>query len=95
MTRRIGVGDPTSLRALFREGGIEQADVVAESGTHPIPTPEAWWSAVVGSGYRGTLDKLDARDRERVRIANLEFVRRSGIDSVEANVVYAVATKAG
>ena len=28
--------------------------------TIPIPSPDAWWSAVLGSGYRGTIDQLDA-----------------------------------
>lgn len=60
---------------------------------HPIPTPEAWWSAVIGSGYRGTVEHLDANARERVQQANLDYVRRSGVRSVEANVVYAIAVK--
>jgi hypothetical protein len=50
---------------------------------------------VLGTGYRGTLEQLDAADREHVQSANLEYVRRSGIRSVEANVVYAVAAKPG
>jgi len=85
--------EPAAVRALLREGGVEYADVVAEPGTHPIPSAEAWWSAVLGSGYRGTLDQLDAAARERVRAANFDYVRTSGIDRVEANVVYAVASK--
>jgi hypothetical protein len=67
--------------------------VVAEAGTHPIPSAEAWWSAVLGSGYRGTLEQLEAEDRERVQTANLDYVRHSGIRCVEANVVYAIAKK--
>jgi ubiquinone/menaquinone biosynthesis C-methylase UbiE len=47
--------DPSSLRKLLAQAGIEQAEVVAEAGEHPIASPEAWWSAVLGSGYRGTL----------------------------------------
>jgi ubiquinone/menaquinone biosynthesis C-methylase UbiE len=86
--------EPSALRALLHDGGAASADVVAEAGEHPIPSPEAWWAAVVGSGYRGTLEQLDAADRERVHHANLAYVRRSGIRAVEANVVYAVATKA-
>jgi ubiquinone/menaquinone biosynthesis C-methylase UbiE len=85
--------DPASVRALLREGGVEHAEVIAEAGTHPIPSPEAWWSAVLGSGYRGTLEQMDADARERVRAANLSYIRSSGIRSVEANVVYAIATK--
>jgi ubiquinone/menaquinone biosynthesis C-methylase UbiE len=85
--------DPGSVRALLADGGIQQAEVIAEAGEHPIPSPEAWWSAVLGSGYRGTLDQLDTIDRRKVHTANLTYIRDSGITSVEANVVYAVATK--
>lgn len=85
--------DPQALRALFAEAGIANPDVESESNRHPIASPEAWWLAVLGSGYRGTVDQLDAAARERVRAANVEFIRNSGITSVEANVVYAVVEK--
>ena len=87
------VSDPASLRALMEAAGIDDAEVVASAGTHAIPTPESWWSAVLGTGYRGTFEKLDAEARERVRAANLDFIRRTGVDSVEANVVFAIAIK--
>jgi len=86
------INDPESLRAVLAEGGVEGAEIVAEPGWHPIPSPEAWWAAVMGSGYRGTVDQLDAGDFERVRAANYAFIRESGITAGEANVVYAVAT---
>jgi ubiquinone/menaquinone biosynthesis C-methylase UbiE len=85
--------DPASVRTLLRDGGVDDAEVVAEAGMHPIPSPEAWWSAVLGSGYRGTLEQLDATACERVRAANLSYIRNSGVRSVEANVVYAIAAK--
>ena len=85
--------DPQSLLALLREGGVPGAEIVAESGTHPIPSPEAWWSAVLGSGYRGTVEQLDADAFARVREANDDYIRSSGISAVEANVVYAIARK--
>ena len=88
------ISDPPSVRALLQAGGVDRVEVVAEAGTHPILSPEAWWSAVLGSGYRGTVDQLDAGARERVRNANLNYIRDAGIRSVEANVVYAVASKA-
>jgi len=37
---------------------------------------------------------MDADARERVRATNLNYIRSSGIRSVGANVVYAIATKA-
>lgn len=85
--------DPPALLALLQEGGVPTAEVIAEPGTHPIASPEAWWAAVVGSGYRGTLDQLDAAAREQVKRANFDYVRRSGVRSLEANVVYAIADK--
>jgi ubiquinone/menaquinone biosynthesis C-methylase UbiE len=86
--------DPESVRALLAEAGVQQAEVIAEAGKHPVSSPEAWWSAVLGSGYRGTFDQLDIRDQQKVRAANLTYIRDSGITSVEANVVYAISTKA-
>lgn len=85
--------DPPSLCSVLNDAGISDARIVAEAGEHPLPSPEAWWAAVLGSGYRGTFDALDADAREHVREANLAYVRDSRIRSVEANVVYAVATK--
>jgi SAM-dependent methyltransferase len=85
--------DPASLRAMLREGGVEDVEVAAEAGAHPLGSPEAWWSAVLGSGYRGTLEQMDDQAREHVRLVNLDYIRASGIRSVEANVVYAIATK--
>jgi len=85
--------DPAALTEVLRQGGVERPEVVAEPGEHPISSPEAWWSAVLGTGYRGTLDQLDPAARERVRLANWAYIERSGIHAVEANVVYAVARR--
>jgi ubiquinone/menaquinone biosynthesis C-methylase UbiE len=85
--------DPQSLDALLKDAGVDNVDTVAESGVHHIPTPEAWWSAVMGSGYRGTIDQLDADAREHVRTANYNYIRKSGPLDVEANVIYAIAKK--
>jgi hypothetical protein len=85
--------EPPALRSLLREGGVENAEVVAEAGTHPIATPDAFWSAALGSGLRGTLDQLDDDGRERVRAATTEFIVRQRVREIEANVVYAIARK--
>jgi len=85
---------PGQLLALLAEGGVDNASATAESGSHPIPTPEAWWAAVMGSGYRGTIEQLSDTQRERARASNLDFVRQAGVKAVETNVVYAYARKA-
>jgi ubiquinone/menaquinone biosynthesis C-methylase UbiE len=85
--------DPPAVQGLLADAGIAHSQAWAEAGEHPIPSPEAWWSAVLGSGYRGTLERLDAPGRDHVRAVNLAFIRDAGIRSVEANVVYALAMK--
>jgi ubiquinone/menaquinone biosynthesis C-methylase UbiE len=86
--------EPSSLRTLFMDAGIDKPHIVAEGNMHPIPSPDAWWSAVMGSGYRGTIEQLDAEAVTRVRARNEDFIRSSGVREVEANVLYAVATRA-
>ena len=85
--------EPEPLGALFVEAGLPEPQIEPEQNRHPIPTPDAWWAAVLGSGYRGTFEQLDADARERVRAANLDYIRTSGTASVEANVMYAVVRK--
>jgi ubiquinone/menaquinone biosynthesis C-methylase UbiE len=87
------INDPLSLRALLQESGIEDAEVVAESGTQPINSPEDWWSIVMGSGYRGTIEQLAPAARERIRRANLSALEAAPIREVATNVIYARATK--
>lgn len=86
---------PDAVRALLAEGGVPPAsiEVVAEPGRHPLATPEDGWALVLGSGYRGTLEQLSPQDRERVHHACTTYVRDQGVRAVEANVVYAVASR--
>ena len=46
---------------------------------------------LIAAGERD--EQMDADARERVRAANLNYICSSGIRSVEANLVYAIATK--
>jgi ubiquinone/menaquinone biosynthesis C-methylase UbiE len=87
------VSEPEALRSLLASAGVRAIEVVAESGAQPLGAAEDWWPMVLGTGYRGTIDQLDAAERERVRNECLGFIRANEIRSVEANVVYAIATK--
>ncbi|WP_156302933.1 class I SAM-dependent methyltransferase, partial [Methylogaea oryzae] len=87
------ISTPDGLRAMLAEGGVAQADIVAESASHPLSNPDDWWTLAMGSGYRGTLDLLDPAQLGRVKQANLSRLSSAGVDRIEANVVYAVATK--
>jgi ubiquinone/menaquinone biosynthesis C-methylase UbiE len=87
------ISHPASLAAMLREAGIAADHIEEEAGTHSIASPEDWWTTLQGTGYRGTLDQLDAETLARVREANLRFIEESGLGGIEANVIYAVALK--
>jgi len=62
------------------------------------PASTAFWDSIRAirpdlykSFNRGTIEQLDAADRERVPLDNLDFIGGTDVRSVEANVVYAVA----
>ena len=87
------ISEPEALRSLFETAGAKDSEVVPENGTHRVGSPDDWWSMILGSGYRGTIEQLDDNDRERVRLENLDFIQRNNVRGVEANVLYGVARK--
>ncbi len=87
------ISAPDSLKALLEEGGANQVEVFAEAVTHELAAPEDWWTMVLGGGLRGTIDQLDSATRERVRQANLQFLRTNEIHALDINVLYALAQK--
>ena len=87
------ITEPEALRGLLSDAGVPDPEIEAEDGSHLLASPDAWWSLVMGSGYRGTIDQLTAQARERIREDNLRFVASRGITAIEANVIYAIARK--
>jgi ubiquinone/menaquinone biosynthesis C-methylase UbiE len=84
---------PAGLRQLLADGGIAAADIAAEDGRQEFRSPDDWWTVVLGSGYRWTVDRMDDETVARVRAANLAPLRQNGVTSIETNVIYAVARK--
>jgi ubiquinone/menaquinone biosynthesis C-methylase UbiE len=89
------INDPANLKHILTEGRVEAPKITAENRLHPIKSAEDWWTIVLGSGYRGTIEQLNASERERVKDANLAFIREAKISVIETNVLYALASKSG
>jgi SAM-dependent methyltransferase len=87
------VTDPAALAGLFASAGTEAPTVAAEAGTHPLTGPDDWWTIMLGTGYRATIERLGAAAAERVRTANLARIEAAGIRTVETNVVYGIARR--
>lgn len=89
------VSDPDALRRVLQGGGVTPDSVVVELGEQPLRKAEDWWTIVLGSGYRWTVDQLDPIQVALLREANLARIRERGITAIEATPIYAVATKGG
>jgi ubiquinone/menaquinone biosynthesis C-methylase UbiE len=87
------IDEPQALRHVLREAGISEPMLEAEAGRHPLRSPEDWWSIVLGSGFRSTVDQLDPPAAEQVRRANLAWLAAHDVHEIEVNVIYATATK--
>jgi ubiquinone/menaquinone biosynthesis C-methylase UbiE len=87
------IDDPAGLKKILEEAGVPSPKIIAENRLHPITSAEDWWTILLGSGYRGTIEQLSLADREKVKEANLAFIRDENISAVETNVLYALATK--
>jgi ubiquinone/menaquinone biosynthesis C-methylase UbiE len=89
------VTQATALAQLFHDGGAAIPTVEAEPGTHPLASPEDWWTVVLGTGYRATVQQLDAAAAQRVRDASVAWLRRQDVRELQTSVVYARARKPG
>ena len=87
------IDSPASLRDIFDQARIASPNITREDRLHPINSAEDWWTIVLGSGYRGTIEQLDLAERQKVQEANLAFIRDEKISAIETNVLYAPATK--
>jgi ubiquinone/menaquinone biosynthesis C-methylase UbiE len=87
------INNPASLKKILDEAGVASPEIIAENRLHPIESADDWWTIVLGSGYRGTIEQLTQAEREKVKETNLAFIRDEKISAVETNVLYAHATK--
>lgn len=87
--------DPTAVARLLGEAGVPQrvVKVVPEFDRWPLRGPHDWWTIVMGSGLRWTMEQLPPDARARVRERNLAYVRDRRIDWLTCNVLYATARK--
>jgi len=87
------ISDRAGLRNILNEAGVTSPKIIAENRFHPVKSPDDWWTIILGSGYRGTIEQLAPAERQKVEQANLAFIRDENISAVETNVLYALAKR--
>ncbi|AFY60055.1 class I SAM-dependent methyltransferase [Synechococcus sp. PCC 6312] len=86
---------PETLQALLEAGGATQVQVLTDIGGHELTTPEDWWTMILGGGLRGIVNQLEPEVQERVHQANVDFLRSHQTQSLDVDVLYAIAEKSG
>lgn len=87
------INEPAALAAMLLEGGTTTPEIVAESGFQAIDSPQDFWTLVLGSGYRGTIQQLDQEACGRVCLATIDSLSRNSVSRVETNALYAICRK--
>jgi ubiquinone/menaquinone biosynthesis C-methylase UbiE len=89
------ITEVAAVQQMLYEGGIgaEELRIVPEAGSQPLHSSEDFWTVVLGSGYRGTIDQLDPYARERVRSMVVSGLREQKVAAIETNIIYAVASR--
>lgn len=89
------IDSPDKMAALFTAAGAERPVVAEVRSDEPLSAPEDAWTAVLGSGFRGTVDALGPDRQGEVRRRLVAAVSRDHVEQVRSDVLYAVATKPG
>jgi hypothetical protein len=84
---------PQAVGELLTDSGVADARINAVSGQQALRSPDDWWTVVLGSGYRWTVEQMDREAVARVRKDNLQRLHADGVKFIETNVIYAVAKK--
>jgi SAM-dependent methyltransferase len=84
---------PQALEGAFAEAGIPGARAEPETWTLALAAPEDFWAVLLGGGYRGTLDQLDAAARERVRREVTARLRQEGVSRLRVPAIYGTAQR--
>lgn len=85
---------PDAVRALLRSARTANVAVEAEDGYEALAGPEDFWTIVLGTGLRWTVEQLGPRRAEQVKQTVVEWLASRAVDRIETNVIYAVATRA-
>ena len=87
------ITDVGSVQRLLRDGGVANADVVAEESVQPLRSAEDWWVIALGSGLRWAIDRMGPAAAARIEADTVAWLSENGIDRLETNAIYAIGDK--
>ena len=85
--------EPDNLQRMVTTAIGVEPEIVPVIDSQPLVEPSDWWTIVLGSGYRGEVEKLPARDRHVVRSRVLRRLAEERVGRVETNALHAIARR--
>lgn len=85
--------DPATLRAVLLAGGATDVAVAAETRVMPLPSADAWWPIVRGTGLRRFVDDMGPDAAERVRAHCAGWAREHDVRELRVTALFGVATR--
>jgi hypothetical protein len=73
--------------------GAVDITIESEVASLDLPTPEAWWGIVLGSGLKHLEMALSQEGKDRVRTTCEQWLSAHDVTSLRLGVNYAIATK--
>ena len=87
------ISSPDQLQQLLHRSGLTNAEVSSEDHDQSLQSAEDWWTIVLGSGLRGTVDAMDFETALRIHDQTVGWVRDHGVTSIKTNRIHAITTK--
>ena len=87
------ITDVAMLREVLQSGGVDSPEIDAVDGFHQLSASEDWWSIVLGTGYRNTVDQLEPAGAGVVRDHCTRRLTVERVRRIETNVIYARSQK--
>jgi SAM-dependent methyltransferase len=84
---------PEALAELLASAGIPGGSVSEEPYEHPLLRPEDWWTIVLGSHYRATVEQLSPVERELVERLSIKPLAERRVEWINATALFATARK--
>jgi len=84
---------PEALAEVLAAAGIPGGSVSEEPYEHPLLRPEDWWTIVLGSHYRATVEKLSPLERELVETLTIKPLAERRVEWINATALFATARK--
>lgn len=83
---------PAGLKALFGEAGLPEPDITAEALVSPAK-PDDFWSIVLGTGLRGTVEQMKAEEAASLRRTIATRLEAEKVREIASDILYARASK--